>query len=151
MAFPSDVGSVTTLSDTWRAVRTLAASVKGRAQALRTASAAGPVTAQQVLDLTVLLAEARARFVTASQVPGLAAYAQDQVGNPSLNVVAEFNAMMVQIDATVSWVRTNLPNDGTYLLAVTLGADGRYAWRTFQSAVTAGLRTQLDALIATID
>jgi len=151
MAFPSEGGSTQSLADLWRLVRGQAAAVKSRAQALRNASAVGNISTWQILDLTTLLADAKVRFQQAAAVSGLGAYAQAQIGNPALDVAAEFNAMLAQIDATVLWVQTNLPNDGTYLLAVTLGTDGRYAWRTFSSATTADLRTQLDALIATID
>lgn len=151
MAFPSDGGSTRSLADLWRQVRGYAGAVKSRAQALRNQAAAGPVSAMQMLDLTTVLADAKVQFQSAAAVSGLAEYAQQQVGNPALDVVAEFNAMMAQIDATILWIRTNLPNDGTYLLALTLGTDGRYSWRTFAPAATAGLRTQLDALIATID
>jgi len=132
-------------------VRGTAGTVKSRAQSLRSLSAAGNVSASQILDLTTLLADAKVRFTAAAAVSSLGAYAQAQVGNPSLNVAAEFTAMVAQIDATIAWCFTNLPNDGTYLLAVTMTADGRYSWRTFTPATTAGLRTQLDALIDTID
>jgi hypothetical protein len=151
MAFPSSGGTTRSLGDVWRLVRGLAANVKAQAVGLRAGAAAGPVSAGRVLEFLDELANAKARFEEAAAISGLAAYAQEQIGNPALNVAQEFASMLAQVDATIAWGAANLPAQGGFLSVLTLPASGVYTWRSFSVAETAGLRVRLDALIATID
>lgn len=120
------------------------------AQQHRNAAAAGNVESSRVLGLHKNLRRERAALSAAASTPGLAQFARDQKSNQSLDVVAEFNAVMAAIDGTISWVETNFPKDaGGFLLAQTITA-GEVTDRMFTPAQTAGLRTQLDTLISTI-
>lgn len=147
MAYPTGM-----LSFVLEGIDSRALKVKTYCQSLRTAAAAGPVASGQILGVYQALRQDRAALVTAAGTTGLAQYAKDQKNNQSLDVVAEFNAMVAAIDQVTLWIDNNFPKDASTraLLERTLEAEGPVE-RTFTSAQTAGLRTQLDGLIATIN
>lgn len=153
MAFPASGGSRQDLGDVLIRVRYAARRIKNIAQDLRTASAAGPILARRPVVVMEELSELRAQLVTLAAVPGLAVYAQDQFGDANLNIVTEYTAMRNALDAVVSWITGAIPKDsvsGRWLLIEEI-VSGQRVDRTFSSAETAGMRTVLDALIATID
>lgn len=154
MAFPATgTARADNLSDVWTFARGMAAQVRSRASSL-SSSAAGPSTAaSMVLDAATFLADAKAALLKASQVPGIGAYAQQQINDATVNITTEFNAMMAQIDNTVGIIIANFPKDGSgRLLFLTFTADntGRNQSSTFTTAQMAPVKTALDALIATI-
>lgn len=153
MAFPSSNGSVqVSLAEAWGDARAAAANVKSRAQQASAASSAGTLTGDQALQLSTFLADSKVQLQRDAAVSGIAAYAQSQVGDPALNVAAEFSAMLTALDAVVTWVVANFPKDGTgRLLHQTLTAAGRPVSAPFTAAQTAGLRTALDGLSASIN
>lgn len=152
MAFPSTVGTKPdTLDSAWTRARSLAGSLKQRAQNLNSLSLAGVVPAGLITQFCTLLADTRDQFAAIGAVPGLGAYAQEQVGDVGLNVATEFAAMTTAIDNTSAWIVANFPASGGFLLASSFDGNGRVVERTFDSASLAGFRTQLAALIATID
>lgn len=147
MAYPTGM-----LSFVLEGIDSRALKIKSYCQALRTAAATGPVQSGQILGVYQGLRQDRAALVAASATPGLAQYAKDQKNNQTLDVVAEFNGMVGAIDQVTAWIDSNFPKDTTTqaLLERTLGTEGPIE-RTFTTAQTAGLRTQLDSLIATIN
>lgn len=150
MPFPSYLGA-SDLDGAWKTVREQAGVVKLAAQKLRSDTAVGSVTGTSIIDFAQQLADSRGRLAEAAAVPGIEAYARNQINDPTLDLAAEYTAMVTQINATIAWVRTNFPQDANnYLLYVKLDANGNRQLRTFDSASTAGLRTVLDSLIATI-
>ena len=114
--------------------------------------AAGNVAATTVLgDLFVRLRQHEHALDAAADTPGIGPYAQEQKSDGTLDVVAEFNAVMAAISGVTGWIAANFPKDvNGFLLAQTLSPEGPVD-RTFSPTDTAGLRTQLDALIATIE
>lgn len=145
MAYPTGMLSLVLEDIDRRAV-----SVKTYATQVRTEAAAGNIPSSRILDLFINLRQERGLLATAAATPGIAQFARDQKNNQSLDVVAEFNAMLAAIDGTTTWINTNFPKDGGgFLLERTLGVNSPID-RTFTPAQTAGLRTQLDSLIATI-
>lgn len=153
MAFPSNTGTKDfDLQRAWDHARSWAGIIKREASNARAMSAAGTLASVHVLAIASALGDAKIEFARVSSVPGLAAYAQAQVSDPALNIVAEFSNMTAAIDATIGWIVTNFPKDaGGFLLAQTILASGRTQDRVFTAAATETFRTQLDALIATID
>jgi hypothetical protein len=155
MAFPSSSGTKQeNLASAWSIARNAAGGIKQRAESLKTSSAAGPIPAASVLDLLTYLADQKLVLSRVAGLTGIAAYAQEQVGDPALNVATEYSNMIAAVDAVRDWVLANFPKDGSgYLLVTQFAGDnsGRTVSRQFSSAETAGLRTVLDALIATID
>lgn len=125
--------------------------VKGLTSAINTAATAGFISSSSIFAYYARLKAERNRLNTLQSKPGLAAYAQSQYNNGALNIAAEFTLMFNAIDATLAWIETNLPKDGNgFLLISTLGTNGPVD-RQFSQAETAGFRTQLAALLATIN
>ena len=147
MPFPASNG---VLSDVLEQVSRFALAMKRQVEATRARMAAGSVGSSEIIDLDIRLRGWRAEIVKAASTPGIAAYAQAQLGNAQLDVVAEFNGMVAAIDSVTAWIRANFPRDANgFLLERTWGDSGPVD-RQFTSAQTAQLRTQLDALIATV-
>lgn len=153
--FPSATGTKQDdLSIAWSRARGTATAVKGRTVQLNSQSAAGSIPAASVLAFNAFLADARTSLLKSSTTPGIAAYAQNQINNPTLDVVTEFNTMMAAIDSTIGWIIANFPKDvNGFLLYTTWSLDnsGKTADRLLSVAETAGLRSRLDLLAATID
>jgi len=146
MAFPT---SREMLATGLSRAQSQASSIKRIAQNNRDRMAAGPITAGGVLSLLDNLSGALATFQGVAGLAGIAAYAQDQLGQ---DVAPDFSAMIAEVTACRDWIVSALPKDGDgYLLLETMDAQGSRTERTFSTAATAGLRTALDALIATIE
>lgn len=147
MAFPASNGALSDVLE--RACRT-AIQMKALAERTSARLASEDASATEVIELFKQLRSYRSALSDAAAAPGIVAYAQDQLGDGALDVATEFNAMLAAVDAVTGWVQANFPRDGSgYLLAQTWGVD-RPADRMFSPAQTAGLRTQLDALAATV-
>lgn len=150
MAFPSSAGQ-DDLDTAWTAIRASAGRVKVESQRLSAQSVAGDIEAQVVVRYADALASCNDQFARYTVVPGLVAYVRAQINDDTLDIVAEYNTMLTQINAVRNWIIANFPKDANgFLLYHTFGATGRIVQRTLTPAQTAGLRTQLDALIATI-
>jgi hypothetical protein len=155
MAFPSNAGTAAdNLSNAWERARQRAAFVKDRATAARTKSASGTLDGNDVIALVADLGTAKALLTQYASLPGIGAYAQEQLNDPSINIGVEFNAMIAAIDGVHSWVGTNFPKDASnWLLFIKFDAVniGQITYRQFTAGETAGLRTALDTLIAAIN
>lgn len=147
MPFPASNGA---LSDAVETAARVALHMKSSATQAVALMGAQNVTSRYLIDMESRLHNYRADLDRVRQVPGIGPYAQAQLGSPTLDVAAEFNAMLVAIDAVILWMRDNFPKDANgFLLAQTWGENG-VVDRQFSPAQTAGLRTQLSALIATV-
>jgi len=151
MAFPATGGSVEQLSSALNEARALARKVKLESQSLRDQSAAGDVGARGIVLYMDDLQRANDRFEVLRQVPGIVQYARDQYDNQSIDIGAEFLSMQGAIVNTIGWINTNIPKDVSDWLLVESIVANRLTSRMLTSAQTAALRTELDALIATID
>lgn len=148
MAFPA---SALILDNAYKSVKQYALDIRSNTLSMRNLAAAG-TNAQRIIFYSQSLANLRAQMAALVSTPGLAAYAQTQENNPSLNVAAEYTAMNTQIGTTLAWISTNFPKDANgYLLAAQLNPDGTLQWRDFSAASLAGFVTVLDALLATIN
>lgn len=156
MTFPSTSGTVQQdCAIAWNRARAVAGVIKDRATSLKGFSAAGTLTSSQVLDFGTFLADARAVLAQCAGVQGIAAYAQAQINDNTINIATEFLAMTGAADNVAAWLIANFPKTATTneLRAKTWSPDnsGRTVDVVFTAANTAGLRTNLDALIATIN
>lgn len=150
MAFPSST-TKDSLASAWGLIQGRAAQIKIHAQEISNTSAAGDISAKVIVDYATILADAVVAIDKAAAISGIAAYASAQIGDPTLDVVTEFTNMRAAIVATRNWIIANFPKDANgYLLFVSFTADGRYTFRNLTTTQTAGLRTQIAALIATI-
>lgn len=139
-------------SEVWPIVRQMLRVGKQEAQSVRAAAAAAPISAELILRMTTICADVDAELVAAAAVPGIVAYVRNQRDNQSLDVAAEFTGIRTALANVVSEVATlaSAVTNGGFLSVINLQASGRYTWRTLSVAQTAGVRTQLDALIASI-
>lgn len=149
MAYPATLDSLQValgLADA-HATRT-----KGIVQTLRNASAAGPVGRQSIINLVSTLSQAIAAWNTVAARPGIAAYAQEQKGNASLDVAAEFMAMVTQATSLRDWIVANFPRDAATQAALIYVYDssGNPTELTFTTADLVTFRTKADAFTATI-
>ncbi|OGT57385.1 MAG: hypothetical protein A3E01_07090 [Gammaproteobacteria bacterium RIFCSPHIGHO2_12_FULL_63_22] len=126
--------------------------IKTMTIALRNASAAGPIGRQQVIEFVGTLSRAISAWNSTASRPGIGAYAQAQKGNGSLDVAAEFTAMVTEATSLRDWIGANFPKDVATgaLLIYTVDASGTFTELTFTTAQLAQFRTRADALIATI-
>lgn len=149
MAWPA---STQTLEKALANVNTQALAVKARLQQLVTDSAAGAVDRWRLVDVMRLLSQAIAMWNAASALPGMAAYAQAQVGNSQLDVATEFQSMVNAAQSLLNWIAANFPKDATSgaALVASLNADGTMTQLTFTTAQLATFRTNANAVIATI-
>lgn len=153
MTFPSSLGSKPeTLSQALEKITRTAGQVKAAAQQIRAASLTGPTGVNNVITYLGDLADFRDTLARLSATTGLAAFAQAQYSSASLDIAADYTTMLAAIDAVRTWIATNFPKAASgELLEKKFDANGRVVLNTFTTAALAGFRTQLDALIATID
>jgi hypothetical protein len=145
MAFPSD--SSLDLATAWAGVRATAGRMKATAVSM---AAAASVTRRSVLDYANALADYLATFNTYTAVPGLAAYAQQQINNPALDIAAEFTTMRTQLVATQDWIVANFPAQAGELKVYVFDASKRFADVNLTPAQLSAFKTQLNALAATV-
>jgi len=154
MAFPSLTGSTPiTLEAGWEQARQIAATLKTQAQTMLSGAQGAGVSAQTILSYSAYLDFANTTLQTIGAIPGIAAYAQAQIGSSTENIASDFNAMVAAIQNTISWLRTNFPHDGSgNLLCVQFAASGgQQVYTTFTSAQLSTFVPVLQALLATID
>lgn len=130
----------------------IALAVRAAIQKLRDESAAGPVARKSVLNLLGGLNEALTVMQAAASVQGIAAYATEQKGDPSLDIAAEFVAMRNAVIELRDWINANFPTDSETGAALTHVYDQAGAWTalTFTTQEMSGFRTRADALLAVI-
>lgn len=157
MVFPSSTGThQTSLSEGWQRARFISSGVKAGAVSLRAKSVAGTMTATDILSYVRQNFDAFTEFGALAAISGMTAYAQSQVADGALDIAADFTAMRNAMVGVTNWVLANFPKTPTTneLRAYTFNGDnsGRLVDVVFSvPANTAGLRTVLDTLIATID
>lgn len=147
MAFPA---STDPLADALIDVRRTAESLKARCITARDQMASDSVSSNVILRLADVLRKAIDTFNGAAGVSGITDYARNQYDDPSLNIVAEFNAMLTACEGARDWIVTNFPQHNGFLLAQSIAADGTVSQRMFTPTQTATFRTQLDNVIASI-
>ena len=153
MSFPTNTGTRKTgPAQAWESIKGTFGQVKVNTANLRNDSAAGDIAADRVTRYVAMLSDSLDNLAAAVSVPGLLAYAQEQLNDPAFQVVTEYTAARNEMTACRDWIVANFPADGGgYLLYHSFGVGGRITVRTFAPAVLAGLRTQLDLLLATLD
>lgn len=153
MPFPATNGTAAPigLDAAWSGARNTASQIQAQAVSLSAQIAAGPVSAAVIIAALSFLTPLNAQLTTYAAVPGIAAYAQTQVNNESLNVATAFSAMQSALVAVVNWILSNYPVDSSGYLQDRQFISGQVAWSVFTTAQLAGLATLLAALSATID
>lgn len=144
MAYPTN-----SLASTLENIDREIASIKSAATRYRTTLETDTV-ATVIIDIAIRARRHIASLNTAAAVPGIAAYARDMKNDQGLDIVAEFNTVKAAVQAVQDWITTNFPTDGSgFLLRETWGANGPVD-RSFPAGQTAGLRTLLATVEASI-
>ena len=125
--------------------------VYNEAVSLKNASLAGDISSSQILGLAGNLRSARILMEERRVISGITEYAKTQEDDVTYDVSAEYVIMRGALDAILMWISSAMPESGGYLQVETLNADGSITYRNFSTAQTAGLRTALDTLIASIE
>lgn len=150
MSWPA---SQATVAEKFQQVNSQARSIRRQVRSLRTLTANGSVARSNFVNLLNRLDDAIVVWSEAATVSGLATYARDQFADPSIDVVAEFQAMVQAAQDLKTWIINAFPKDagsGAWLLE-TVDASGERIDLLFTTQQTASFRTQADAFLATID
>jgi hypothetical protein len=138
------------LSRAYDEIKREAAKVHRLANSLRVASN-GTITSEQILAFAGNLRSSRIIMQERSSISGIVDYAKSQESDQTYDISFEYSAMISQIDAVLLWISNNMPSANGYLQTNTLNQDGSISYREFETTITGGLRTALDALIASIE
>ncbi len=151
MPYPN-VDTLPALTDTFGAAKSEITNARRSLPQIRDLMAAGNVSANLIVhNLVQNIKNTRAVLVAARDTPGMRAYVRDQLNDPAFNLTTQTNAIVAAIDNTLVWVAANIPTDASgWMLLWKMEADGGITTRSFTPTQTAGLRTELDALITAI-
>lgn len=148
MAFPA---SSPLLADELARARNEASKIRTIATSIKTASLAGDVPRQQIITFMGQLNNALGVFNATRSTPNIGAYAQTQLGSPTLDINVEFTAMMTATSTLRDWIFANFPKDGSGAwLVQSYDNSGAGTQLVFTTSQLAQFRTNVDALIATI-
>jgi hypothetical protein len=134
--------------EAFAAIRGNAGPWKAQMQNANASLAAGNVTSDFVFRLLDQLGGAVAALTTWKAVAGLDTFATGQ-GYPT-TMSTDCNSVITAAQTCIAWVVANFPTSGGFLQSETLNADGSRTARSFTSAQTAGLQTNMTTLVATI-
>lgn len=107
-------------------------------------------TADEVINIMRGLQTSSDIITTAKAAPGLGQYAKDQFGDAALDIVADVNATLAAMAAAVAWIAANFPQDVNGYILKDKIVNGALENRSFTPAQMAGLKTQLNAILATL-
>lgn len=138
------------LATAYSNVRSRATQAKKLASDSKALMLAGPVSGNVIRQLLDALITAKAELQSAAGNNGIVAYAQAQEGDPEYDVAAQFTTLVDACTGVINWIVANIPTNGGYVQMETWSASG-VAVRTFSTVQTAGLRTQLDTIIAAVN
>src|ERR1044072_3207956 len=136
MPYPTGILSLT-LEDIDRQI----AEIKRNCTDVKNEAAAGNMPSARILDLYLSLQDKKASLTAAAATPGIAAYAQAQKNNATLDIAAAFSSVLSALDGVLGWIVSNFPKDASgFLLAKTFSGN-TIVDRTFTPTQTAGFRT----------
>src|SRR5437868_3544848 len=139
--------STTSIPNTVSALLTEARAIKVAAQSA-ISGMANNVSANAVLGLCQRLNVSKVNVL----VPALnsAAVMTELARALGVDSTAAVQSVVDAITNSISWVVSNFPTNGGYILKDTLNADGSVTVRVFTPVQTAGLRTQLQTIVDAI-
>lgn len=132
-----------------------AKAIKQQCQSAISALAAGPQSANAIIGLCQRLNASKVNVFVPAQGSSavLAALASDLGLADAAAANSAIQGVVDAITGSIDWVVANFPTSGgspSYILKDTLNADGSVSVRSFTSAQTAGLRTQLQGIVDAI-
>ena len=148
MAFPSTTGTIGQLSVQLDRAMRIATDIKRVSNDISSRSSASTLTSINVLGYLDFLTDRDSQLGEVAATPGIQQYARDQFDNQAFDIVTEFTTMRAAVIATRDWLVTNIPTGANQVVTI---AGGVAVYRVFTDVETAGLRTEIDALLLTID
>ena len=145
MVFPSAINNAALGADLTQ-LQNVAAGIKSTAMAAVTFLAANNVNTAYVFQTLDQLSGVIGLLNTYKNVVGLNAYATANIPGYAGTLTTDLAAVIAAAQACIDWVVANTTGVAWY----TLDADGTRTMATFTPAQTAGFRTTLTALAATI-
>lgn len=138
-------------AQTWERVLDRAEQLRTTAQDMKTALSSGPTSTTAAEHFERTLRAFRDQLAIYATVPNLNEYVLSLPDtDPGKDAVGDINAVIAEIDNTVTLVRNSFPADANgYLLAKKWGPSGMVD-RTFSVNATAPIRAQIDTLLAAI-
>jgi hypothetical protein len=126
--------------------------LKQQSQTAIRAMAAGPVSANAVLQLCQRLNSSVVNVLTPAtgNAALLASLASDLGLADSAAAAAAINSVITAANAAIAMVVASFPTSGGYILKDQLNADGSVTVRQFSSAQTANLRTALQSIVDSV-
>lgn len=149
MPLPTSLTSIS-LDEAFKSFLTLGAQVKSEAQTIRNLANAATLDATRLIQFEDFLAGKADLYATFAAVPNLGAYAQTQVSDPSLDIIAAYNTMLTSLTATRVWIRDNFPKAASgELLERKFDANGRTTVVVFTAPQMVPFLVVLNTLLST--
>lgn len=111
-----------------------------------TETAAGPIDSEAIVALYRALNAAKERIGEYVLLPGFVQYVKDTEANQAYDIAVEVASLQALISSALLWVETQFPKSAGWLLFLRI-VDGVIEPRSFNSISTAGLRTELQAVV----
>lgn len=145
------LSTVNDAAESWRLIRGAAANAKRFAQAYSAELAGGDAKLERVFDMYRNLRNIRNQINAEGATSGLVDFVKLVRGDAAYDVSADIAAVLTAIDACLTWVDTNasglnLSGDS----AANYLNTGSVVTNRFTPQQTSGLRTRLDAVVASI-
>ncbi len=151
MGFPSD-RNIMTPAEGWVLARRESGELKESLTQHNDAMAAQGVSVAYLIGILNRLTASVKLFSDVKAIPNIVAYAQDQMGEPARDFGKELDAMIAACTAAETSIIRDIPKDPSrHMQERTISESGEIVEVTLTTAQTANVRTDLAAVIATID
>ncbi len=151
MAFPTET-TARSLAFVLTEAQSLALAMKRQAQQTSERSTTGNMTAGDVLTYQERLKDQADRLDVLKATPGIGQFAKNQFNDIMFDIAIEFDAMLLQVQVVLTWIRVNLPVSANgFVEERIIEADDTLTLKTFSSAQALTFRTELNALVASIN
>ena len=138
------------LEQVYEQYKAAAARTKRYAQNAIDKLAAGPVKADDILDLYESAQSMKATLDAAVATPGLVDFAKTYESDPLYDASVENATLSAAIASMTAWIETGIPNSNGWLL-VSQFVSGTVVPREFTTLQTTGLRTALQAIVDAVE
>lgn len=131
-------------------VKGAAAQLKGTIPGVVSHMANNSIGLEDARNVYFMLKRAHDQLDSLKSTPGLPAYAQAQENDGTYDVAAEFTALLTNIQTGITWIENNVPATVSLAPASQWTTSGTLSDTAFTPAQTAGLRTALNTIEASI-
>lgn len=142
----------TTAADAYAEIRRHGRAIRTRGDQLRAQIDGGTVYPAFLLDVLATARAALAEVPPLADTLGLAAYIQNQMADPTLDLRPALEDCLGKLMTLVGAIVAEYPRDPAtgQMLDRTLGADGAVVWGTIPAASMPQTSAALDAVLATL-